>query len=103
MLFGPENNLGLKLVGASFEVIDLEKGNSVDDVLVHDNQDKNLANLISEMTYNEKLPVPFGVFYKQDKPTYEDMMVNQIKEAVESKGEGNVQSLIDGIETWTVK
>ena len=55
------------------------------------------------MTYNEKLPVPFGVFYKENKPTYENMMVEQINEAIKSKGKPDLQSLIDGVETWEVK
>ena len=31
------------------------------------------------------------------------MMVNQINEAIESKGKQDLQSLIDGPETWFVK
>lgn len=103
MLFGDENNLGLKLDGSNFEVIEIGKNHSIDDVLIHNVNDKNLGILISEMTYNEKLPVPFGVFYKEDKPTYENMMVDQIDYAIKSKGEPNLQSLIDGHETWEVK
>ena len=92
-----------KEIAACFEVIDLTKGYSADDALIHNSSDKNLANLISEMTYDEKLPVPFGVFYKEDKTTYEDMMVQQINDAIKSKGKGDIQSLINGIETWEVK
>tara|TARA_B110000438_G_scaffold299898_1_gene350997 strand:- start:261 stop:1274 length:1014 start_codon:yes stop_codon:yes gene_type:complete len=103
MLFGPDNTLGLKLADACFEVVDLTKGYSIDDVLIHNASDKNLANLISEMTYDEKLPVPFGVFYKEEKSTYEDMMVQQINDAIKNKGEGDIQSLINGVETWVVK
>ena len=103
MLFGPENNLGLKLNGSNFEVIELGKDYTADDVLIHDVKDKNLAILIGEMTYNEKLPVPFGVFYKEEKPTYEEMMTNQIDDAITSKGKPDLQSLINGAETWEVK
>ena len=103
MLFGPENNLGLKLNGSNFEVIEIGKDYTVDDVLVHDVKDKNLAILIGEMTYNESLPVPFGVFYKEEKPTYEEMMLNQIDDAITSKGKPDLQSLINGAETWEVK
>ena len=66
-------------------------------------KDKNLANLISEMTYDEELPVPFGVFYKKDKLTYEDMMIDQIKDSIKLKGEPDLQALINGQETWEVK
>ena len=103
MVFGPENNLGLKLDGFKLKVVDLNKDYSVDDLLIHDVTDKNLANLVSEMTYDEKLPVPFGVFYKEDKVTYEDMMVNQINESIKIKGDPDLQSLINGPEVWEVK
>jgi 2-oxoglutarate ferredoxin oxidoreductase subunit beta len=55
------------------------------------------------MTYNEQLPVPIGVLYQEEKPTYEDMMVNQISEAIKSNGSQELQSLVDGFETWQVK
>ena len=75
----------------------------MDDILVHNVKDKNLANLISEMTYDEELPVPFGIFYKKEKLTYEDMMIDQIKDSIKLKGEPDLQALINGQETWEVK
>ena len=103
MIFGPENNLGLILDGFKLKTVELGSGYSADDLLIHNVKDKNLANLISEMTYDNELPVPFGVFYKEDKKTYEDMMVEQIAESILSKGEPDLQKLIDGTEVWTVK
>ena len=103
MLFGPENNLGIKLDGSTLKVVELDDNNTIDDILVHNYKDKNLAILLSEMTYNKDLPVPFGVFYKEDKKTYEEMMVAQIKESISLKGKPDLQSLINGSETWEVK
>jgi len=103
MIFGPEKNLGLILDGFKLKTVKLGSDYSVDDLLVHNVKDKNLANLISEMTYDDELPVPFGVFYKEDKKTYEDMMVQQINESIKIKGKPDLQSLINGSETWEVK
>ena len=103
MLYGKEKNMGLILDGSQFKAGELGKHYSSDDVLIHDVEDKNLAFLISEMTYNNKLPVPIGIFYKENKPTYEQMMLNQIKDSINLKGKPNLQSLIDGTETWIVK
>ncbi|MAV93854.1 MAG: 2-oxoacid:ferredoxin oxidoreductase subunit beta [Candidatus Marinimicrobia bacterium] len=103
MIFGPEDNLGLVLDGFRLKVVEIGGDYSVDDLLVHNVHDKNLANLVSEMTYDDKLPVPFGVFYKEDKLTYEDMMLDQIKESIKLKGDPDLQSLINGQETWEVK
>ena len=90
-------------VNGDVEVVELGDKYSIDDLLVNNVRDKNLAMLISEMTYNKDLPVPFGVFYKEDKVTYEDMMVNQINESIKIKGNPDLQSLINGPEVWEVK
>lgn len=103
MIFGPEKNLGIILDGFSLKVVDIGSKYSVDDLLVHNVRDRNLAILISEMTYDTELPVPFGVFYKEDKMTYEDMMVEQINESIKKKGRPDLQSLVNGPETWEVK
>jgi len=103
MVFGPDNNLGIILDGFSLKVVELGSKYSIDDLLVHNIRDKNLAMLISEMTYNKDLPVPFGIFYKEDKDTYEDMMVNQINESIKLKGKPDLQSLINGAEVWEVR
>ena len=103
MIFGPENNLGIILDGFSLKVVDIGDKYSIDDLLIHNVRDKNLGMLISEMTYDKKLPVPFGVFYKEDKKTYEDMMIDQINESIKIKGKPDLQSLINGPEIWEVK
>ena len=103
MIFGPEKNLGIILDGFSLKVVDIGSKYCIDDLLVHNVKDRNLAILISEMTYDKDLPVPFGVFYKEDKMTYEDMMVEQINESIKRKGKPDLQSLVNGPETWEVK
>ena len=39
----------------------------------------------------------------EDKLTYEDMMISQIKDSIKLKGDPDLQSLINGQETWEVK
>ena len=67
---------------------------------MHNPLDRNLGLMISEMTYDENLPVPIGVFYKEDKPTYEEMMTNQLNSASKKV---DLQSLIEGPNSWEVK
>ena len=55
MIFGPEDNLGLVLDGFRLKVVEIGKEYSIDDLLVHNVYDKNLANLVSEMTYDDNL------------------------------------------------
>ena len=102
MAFGKDNNKILKLEGSKFTVLNLEKGFSIDDATIHNYSDKNLAFLLSEMTTDGNLPTPLGVLYKEEKATYEDMMVDQIKLAREKTGKVDLQKIISGSNTWEV-
>ena len=47
--------------------------------------------------------VPFGIIYKENKPTYEQMMKEQIELSIKSKGKGDLNKLILGPNSWEVK
>ena len=100
MLFSKETK-GIKLDGSTTTVVDMEK-HSVDDLLVHDETNLDLAHIIANWTSNPNLPEPIGVIYSIDKPTYNQEMVNQITAAKEAKGPSSVQDLINAGDTWTV-
>jgi 2-oxoglutarate ferredoxin oxidoreductase subunit beta len=102
LIFGKEKDKGIVLNGSKFEVILLNDDKNVDDVLVHDTTDKNLARLLAGMTYNGDLPTPIGVIYEESKPTYDEMMSTQMGNAVNGKGKGDLDSLLKGTNTWTV-
>jgi 2-oxoglutarate ferredoxin oxidoreductase subunit beta len=55
------------------------------------------------MIHNPALPRAMGVFASLDHPTYEDLMVRQIEKAKAKKGEGDLQELLDGDETWVIQ
>ena len=102
MIFGDGGSKILKLEGSKFKVLKLEDGFSTDDATIHDYNDKNLAFLLSEMTVNEELPTPIGILYKEEKPTYENMMMNQLDNALNKQGKVDIQSIISGTNTWEV-
>ena len=58
--------------------------------------------LLSEITYNPELPVPIGILYQESKPTYDEMMTNQIQEAKKSIGLGDLEKLFFGTNSWIV-
>jgi len=103
MVFGKENNKGLRLVGSQFEIIELGSEFGINDVLVHDENNKNLAILLSELTYNPVLPTPVGIFYVKNTSTYENMVTEQIEQAIKIKGEGDLNSLFNSGGTWVVE
>ena len=59
--------------------------------------------LLSEITYIPELPVPIGILYQEDKPTYENMMEEQIQEATQTKGNGDLEKIFLGNKSWEVK
>ena len=102
MIFGfKDEPKGIILDGFKLKVVNLSDY-SESDLLVHDKYDKNLAMLICEMTYDDSLPTPYGVFYIESKPTYEELFTEQINEQIESKGKGKLKDLIYTKNTWEV-
>ena len=101
MIFGKEKDKGLMLDGPKFKVVKLNDDYSINDILVHNPKDRNLGLILSEMTYDENLPVPIGILYKENKPTYDAMMKDQINTAKTKNN--NLQSIIEGPNSWEVK
>ena len=91
----------LKIRWCSAVVVDMEK-HSIDEILVHDETNLELAQIISNWTSNPDLPEPIGVIYSIDKPTYNQDMVDQIENAKKKKGVGKVQDLLNAGDTWKV-
>ena len=76
---------------------------SPDDLLCHDEKtpEPSLAFLLSRMRYPD-FPEPFGIFRDVEQPLFNDIVRGQINEAVGKKGEGDLQSLVTGSDTWSV-
>ena len=101
MLFA-NNTKGIKFEGSSAMVLDVEK-HGIDDILVHDETNLDLAHIIANWTSNPDLPEPIGVIYSIDKITYNQEMIDQIKKAKEIKGSVSVQDLLNTGDTWVVE
>ncbi|UCH63872.1 MAG: 2-oxoacid:ferredoxin oxidoreductase subunit beta [Fidelibacterota bacterium] len=104
MLFGKDLTQGIYMDCACPEVIDLTDGKySIDDVLVHDKTDRMKALILSEMTYRPEFPVPLGIIYEVEKNTYEDLTYQQIDQAVEKVGPGDMDAILRAGHTWEIK
>jgi len=102
MIFGKGNNKGMRLAGSKLEVVDIGKTSSIDDILVHDESNKIQGLLLSELTHKDGFPTPIGVIYREDKPTYENLMYNQMDKAINLQGEGDLDTLFRSGHTWKV-
>jgi 2-oxoglutarate ferredoxin oxidoreductase subunit beta len=104
MVFGKNEDKGIRLRDTTPEIVDLGNGITEDDLLVHDEQtpEPTLAYLLSRMRFPD-FPVPMGVFRNVEEPTYEDLLADQIETATQKLGEGKLEELLSAGETWTVK
>jgi len=103
MIFGKEKNKGIRLDGFRPEVVTINGDFSADDLLVHNETDKNIADILTNFTYDTEFPTPIGVLYVAKSSTYEDRLEKQIKNAKKKLGEGNLEDLIRGVDIWDVE
>nr|WP_022836319.1 2-oxoacid:ferredoxin oxidoreductase subunit beta [Salisaeta longa] len=94
---------GLRLDGLSLEAIDLESDRwSVSDCLVYDTSDRQMAHLLGRIFWEDDLPRPFGVLYQEARPTYGDLVHQQLEAVTEKKGAGTLHDLLHSGDTWTI-
>ena len=94
---------GIRLDGFALKVIDLESGQwSVDDCVVYDETSRELASIVGRMFWQPELPRPFGVFYCEGRPTYDELLHKQVNEVIEKRGTGDLEALLKAGDTWVV-
>jgi len=101
LLFGKDNNLGVALENLSLKKIVVENS-ELSEAIVYDQTNPTLAAIIARMPFPE-FPVPMGVFYKEARPCYEELVHEQISAATTKKGSGDLEKLLYSGDTWTVE
>ncbi|MFE0606609.1 2-oxoacid:ferredoxin oxidoreductase subunit beta [Streptomyces sp. NPDC058892] len=74
-------------------------------ILVHDahNAGPTTAFALSRLADADTLhQTPIGVFRDVERPVYDTLMAEQIDAAVDTKGKGDLSTLLTGNDTWTV-
>lgn len=106
MVFGNNNDKGLKLDGLKPVIVNIDSTNSINDLWIHDERDKTKASLLAGLFDNVSLiphnPRPFGVFYVEDRPTYEDDLTAQIAAVTAKKGKTSLDKILSGEKTWII-
>lgn len=107
LIFGKNSEKGIRLNGTVPELVKIGDTYSADDLWIHDEKDHCKAYLLTRFFEDNReehqLPRPFGVFYAQERPTYDAMINQQAEAAITCHGKGNLDELLAGIETWVVK
>ncbi|MEZ5490926.1 MAG: 2-oxoacid:ferredoxin oxidoreductase subunit beta [Gammaproteobacteria bacterium] len=103
LIFGTERDKGIRLNNRTLnlEVVELGRGGiDEDDLLVHDEGSKVIAQLLSTMG-GPDFPVAVGVLYSARKDSYvEDVREHQ--DAIRSRERGDLKQLLHSGNTWTV-
>ena len=104
LIFGKNKDKGIRFNSCGkVEVVQLGNGVTEDDLIVHDETDRCLAFTYAQMCHPE-FPEPIGVLHADtSKPTYDELVHKQIGDAVAKQGEGDLQALLTGKDSWEVK
>jgi 2-oxoglutarate ferredoxin oxidoreductase subunit beta len=108
LIFGQNADKGVKLDGFKPVIVDMNDGHSPNDLWIHDETDRVKATILSRFFDNPRkggdhFPRPFGVFYTEARPCYEEGMAQQIDAAIGKKGEGDLNALLRGRDTWEIQ
>jgi len=105
MIFGKENNKGLILNGTELEVVTIgENGITEEDILIHDSSTANpIIHLQLVRMKAPEFPVAFGVIRNVKKPSYEQLMVQQIEDVKAKSKIKCADDLFRSGTTWEVE
>jgi 2-oxoglutarate ferredoxin oxidoreductase subunit beta len=100
LIFGKNKDKGIRMNGQRAEAVELGNGVTEKDLVVHD--ETNLALAFMLANFEAPLPTPIGVFYAVSRPTFDEAVNKQLEEAKAKQGLGDLQSLLNRGDTWTV-
>jgi 2-oxoglutarate ferredoxin oxidoreductase subunit beta len=105
LIYGKEQNHGLRLNGFNIEKVDLGENAVADGLIYHAENSKTdvYAHLLAQITDNPDLPTPVGVFRAVERQTYDDMFHRQIDSVTQKKGKGDLKQLFLTGDTWKVE
>lgn len=105
MLFGKERNKGIRLNGTQLEVVEVGKnGITLDDILVHDPTQENagIHTMLATMKRPD-FPVAIGVIRNVSRPTYNELLEDQLVQAREQSKIHCMDDLLNSGDTWEIK
>jgi len=102
--FGADKRKGLAVRNMEPVVIDLAETGAESEVLVHNARTDSpaLASLLAELE-PPHFPLPLGVFRDVERPSYDALLMQQIEQAVQRRGRGDLRALLHSGTTWEVE
>ena len=101
LLFGADKKKGIKMDGARPRVIDLNDPNhSIDEILVHNNEDSYMAFLLANMSYDLTMPRTIGILLDLKIDTYLQRSEKQLAQYYDPNAD--LMVLLKGDESWEI-
>lgn len=106
LVFGKNQDKGIRFDGLT-PVIATISDEGVNDLWVHDETDKTKATILSrfmDLTTPDgsPFPRPFGVLYAEERPTYDDVLIESTKRMQYRGGKVPLNKILSGDKTWTI-
>ncbi|MFV0523200.1 MAG: 2-oxoacid:ferredoxin oxidoreductase subunit beta [Acidimicrobiales bacterium] len=101
--FGADNERGVVIDETGARVVEVADVGE-DAITVHDEQATSaaVAFALGQLTSDNFHPTPFGVFRSIDRPEYATEVNQQLVQANEASGPGDLEALLHSGATWTV-
>lgn len=101
-VYGQENNKVLTWQDGSFKESNFKEGQNYPLHQPTENR-ASVEFALAELTYNDAMPTPIGVFKDQPSQTYDELLTNQLEKVKEKLGEGDLKKLLYTGNTWEIK
>lgn len=107
LVFGAQKEKGIRLDCHKPVVVALHGDHAFSeaDLWIHDEHDLMKAQILARFFDSGAagFPRPFGVFYQTNRPCYEDMLLEQVELARQQFGDGELDKILVGHETWAIQ
>ena len=102
--FGKDGRKGIRLRGMEPEVVVVgENGVREEDLLVHDAHGASSAQAYCLADLPQQgFPTALGIFRQVERPTYDELLMEQVDGAIARNGRGDLSKLLNAGTTWLV-
>jgi 2-oxoglutarate ferredoxin oxidoreductase subunit beta len=102
LVWGKETRRGIVLDGLALKMVTCESEADEANCLKHDVSNRILAQLLAQLDGSNGMPIPIGLFFSEDRATYDGQFREQIEATRQRLGEGDLNKLIYTGDTWRV-
>jgi len=106
LLFGENNQKAIVLKDFTPTVVNVDEVDE-SEIWIHDVHDRVKASILTRFFDDPReeggLPRPFGVFYQEERHVYENGVKSQIEKHIDVKGSPDLDDLLEGPNTWSIK